>query len=339
MSELLALDGRARVLVVRLGAMGDILHALPAVESLKRNFPALGIDWVVKPRWMALLEGNPALRRLVPFDREQGSVWKTARRLREADYDLAIDLQGLVQSALIARFSGARRTVGFAKEACRERLASWFYAIRVSPAGAHVAEKHLDVMRTLGAVDLSLDCSLPPGEAEGTLPDGPFVLASPFAGWRSKQWPLANYASLARLLAKELGVRLVLNVAEADLERVSDLPHVHPHASSIRGLIHATRVAAAVVGVDSGPLHLAAALKKSGVALFGPTDPARNGPVTGQFTVMRDPRAATTYKREDIESDSMKSISPQAVFEALAPLLTESLAQHEAKPPRKDPIG
>lgn len=339
MGQVMELGGRERVLVVRLGAMGDILHALPAVESLKRSFPQLAIDWVAKPRWMPLLEGNAALRRLVPFDREQGSVWQAARRLREAEYDLAIDLQGLIQSALIARFSGAKRTVGYAREACREGLAALFYRGRVLPTGVHVAEKHLDVARAVGARDVSLDCWMPAGEPEGTLPESPFVLASPFAGWRSKQWPLANYANLARMLAKELGARLVLNVAEADLERVRDLPHVHAQATSIRGLIHATRMAAAVVGVDSGPLHLAAALKKPGVALFGPTDPARNGPVTGAFIVLRDPGAVTTYKREDVESDAMKSISPQAVVEALAPALAGGAPREEPNPARKEPVG
>jgi heptosyltransferase-1 len=319
--------------------MGDILHALPAVESLKRSFPGLAIDWVVKPRWMPLLEGNAALRRLVPFDREQGSVWQAARRMREAEYDVAVDLQGLIQSALIARFSGARRTVGYAREACREGLAAFFYRGQVMPTGVHVAEKHLDVARALGATDVSLDCWMPAGEPEGLLPEAPFVLASPFAGWRSKQWPLANYASLARMLAKELDVRLVLNVAEADLERVRELPHVHAQATSIRGLIHATRMAAAVVGVDSGPLHLAAALKKQGVALFGPTDPARNGPATGEFTVLRDPNAMTTYKREDVESESMKWISPQAVFEALTPVLARGVPRAEPKPVGKEPVG
>jgi heptosyltransferase-1 len=339
MQPAMELSGRERVLVVRLGAMGDILHALPAVESLKRSFPGLAIDWVVKPRWMPLLEGNAAVRRLVPFDREQGSVWQAARRLREAEYDVAIDLQGLIQSALIARFSGARRTVGYAREACREGFAAFFYRGRVLPTGVHVAEKHLDVARALGASDVSLDCWMPAGEAAGMLPDRPFVLASPFAGWRSKQWPLANYANLARMLTKELGVRLVLNVAEADLERVQELPHVHAQATSIAGLIHATRMAAAVVGVDSGPLHLAAALKKQGVAMFGPTDPARNGPVTGAFTVLREARAVTTYKREDVESESMKWITPQAVFDALAPALAGGIPRAEPGPERKESVG
>lgn len=326
-----ALTGSERVLIVRLGAMGDILHALPAVENLKRRYPALGIDWIVKPRWTPLLAGNPALRRVIAFDREGGSVWATARRLREAGYHLAIDLQGLIQSALVSRFSGAKSTIGYARAACREPLASIFYGRRVQPKSRHIAEMHLDLMRTLGVNDSSLDCTLPAGEAEGTLPEGSFVLANPFAGWRSKQWPLPHYERLAKLLAEKEGLPLVLNIPEADRPRLGNMQHVLAHVSSLPGLIHATRLATAVVGVDSGPLHLAAALGRPGVALFGPTDPARNGPLSGTVTVLRDPTAQLSYKRVDAESECMRRLSPEAVFEALRSAMKASEAHPACK--------
>lgn len=331
MPRIAPLQGNERLLVVRLGAMGDILHALPAVESLKRAFPLMAIDWIVKPRWCPLLKGNPAIRRVIPFDREDGSVFVAARTLRDAGYDVALDLQGLLQSAMIARFSGAKRVVGYARGHCREALASLFYKDHVEPAHAHIAEKHLDILRALGVSAPELDCTLSLGEPEGELPADPFVLASPFAGWKSKQWPLDHYAELGRLLAGSLGTALVLNVAGADLPRVAALAHVHPHASSLDGLIHATRAAAAVLGVDSGPLHLAAALRKTGVALFGPTDPARNGPITGNFTVLRDAGAVTTYKREDVESEAMRRITPESVYHALRSQLSGGGQQHLSK--------
>ncbi|MDZ7640005.1 MAG: glycosyltransferase family 9 protein [Bryobacterales bacterium] len=331
MSEGFLLKGNERLLVVRLGAMGDILHALPAVESLKRRYPATAIDWIAKPRWMPLLEGNPSLRRAIPFDRESGSVFATARRLRDSGYGLAIDMQGLLQSAIVTRFCGAARTAGYASSACREPLAAWFYRQRVTPASTHIAEKHLDLVRALGVNEVSLDCWLPQGEPEGQLPDVPFVLASPFAGWQSKQWPLSHYANLARLLLEDAGLTLVMNVAEADLPRLREMAPALPHVSSLAGLIDATRRATAVVGVDSGPLHLAAALGKPGVALFGPTDPARNGPVSKAIAVLRDATAATSYKRDDVESECMRRLTPEAVFAALQRALQPTAALRQEK--------
>lgn len=321
-----SLSGRERVLIVRLGAMGDILHALPAVESLKTRFPSMAIDWVVKQHWMPLLTGNAALRQTIPFDRNQGSVWQTARRLRDAEYDLAIDLQGLIQSALVTKFSGAKRVIGYAREALKEPLAALFYGYRVRPGSVHIAKQHLDVVRALGVTDSTLRCTLSPGEDEGDLPDGGFVLANPFAGWRSKQWPLAHYQRLAELLAEKEGLPLVLNVAESDRARIRGMAGICPHVSSLSGLISATRKSAAVVGVDSGPLHLAAALEKPGVALFGPTDPARNGPLSTSITVLRDAAAETTYKRIDAESESMRRLTPERVFEALRSALASPRA-------------
>jgi heptosyltransferase-1 len=142
------------------------------------------------------------------------------------------------------------------------------------------------------------------------LPDGDFVLACPLAGWRAKQWPLEFYESLGRRLQKEAGIPLVLNGPPGSggaFQSVTDLA----------GLIDATRRAAAIVGVDSGPLHLAAALGKPGVAIFGPTDPAANGPYGESFTVLRSPQAATSYKRASAIDPSMREITPDQVFSAL----------------------
>src|SRR5207248_3009600 len=134
-----------------------------------------------------------------------------------------------------------------------------------------------DLAASAGAAATLRTFPLPPGRPEGMLPEGPYVLACPLAGWRSKQWPLDHYRQLARRL-RDLGLTLVLNGPASAFASLASVPEARPHCSGIAGLIDATRRAAAVVGVDSGPLHLAAALGKPGVAIFGPTDPARNGP-------------------------------------------------------------
>ncbi len=298
------------ILVVRLGAMGDILHTLPAVESLHRMVPEARLYWIAEDRWHPLLEGHPALAGLLPFNRRSWSGLKDTRRtLRSLQFDLALDFQGLIKSALIAWQSGAKRIVGSART--RESLAGLFYSERIVTDAAHIVDQHCALVQSTATQPVWL----PVGTPEGNLPSGPYVLASPFAGWTSKQWPLEHYAALAQMLP----LPLVLNVAPAQAALVAGMSHVH--VSSIAGLIHATRRAQAVVGVDSGPLHLAAALGKPGVALFGSTDPARNGPYGGTIAVLRHPDAVTTYERGDTLDPLMRDLTPAQVYAAIAPHL------------------
>jgi heptosyltransferase-1 len=176
-------------------------------------------------------------------------------------------------------------------------------------------DRHLELAATAGAQVAARGFALPEGSPEGSLPDEPFVLANPTAGWTGKQWPLEYYAVLAKQLGGA-GLRLVVNGASA-----IDIPGAIPHVSGLRGLIYATRRAAAVIGLDSGPLHLAAALSKPGVAIFGPTDPARNGPYGGSLRVLRARGATTTYKRRDTIDESMRAVTPEEVWAALRPQL------------------
>ena len=148
-------------------------------------------------------------------------------------------------------------------------------------------------------------------------------LRRPAAGWKAKQWPSAYYSRLARLLADGLGWPLVLNCSPGERVEVEAIVREAPrdscvvNVSSVEGLIGVTRHARAVVGVDSGPLHLAAALGKAGVALFGPTDPARNGPYGDSFTTLRAAEAVTTHKRRRSIAPSMLALEPESVFQAL----------------------
>jgi len=303
--------------------MGDIIHALPAVTALKLGYPDARLTWVVEPKWAPLLEQNPFVDRVLPLDRGSLAGLLAGRRaLRETRCRFAVDFQGLLKSALVALAARPGRIFGFDAGQVRERAAAVFYTHRISSAAAHVVDRNLDLAAAAGAAAAGSPVfPLPPGRAEGDLPAGDFVLASPLAGWASKQWPLAHYRALAARLAGDLGIPLVLNVPPGALGEAVD-PAV-AHGSSLPGLIHATRRAAAVLGVDSGPLHLAAALAKPGVAIFGPTDPARNGPYGHSMRVMRSSAATTTYKRGATIDESMRKISPDEVFEALRAALGE----------------
>ena len=308
----------SEILIVRLGAMGDIIQALPAAASLQQSFPQARISWLVAPRWMPLLQGNPAIHRLIPFERATvGQLWATMRRVRALHPDLAIDFQGLLQSAFAGRLARPRRFLGFSREVAREPLAALLYdghGIRTS--AQHRVPRNLQLAAAAGATEIVESAFIPPGEADGRLPDEPYVLASPFAGWPGKEWPLARYGELALRLRAE-GLRLVLNVAAYRASEVRELPHVYVHTSSLAGLIHATRQAVAIVGLDSGPLHLAAALQKAGVAIFGPTDPALSGPSGDSLTVLRARQVTSTYKRDRRVHTSMEAITAEVVHKAV----------------------
>ena len=308
------------ILAVRLGAKGDIIHALPALTSLKLAHPECHLTWVVESKWAPLLEANPFVDRVLDLHRESlASLFESWRALSRIRCDTAVDFQGLLKSALAACAAHPGRLYGFDPAQIRERSAAVFYTHRIFAHSAHVVDRNLELAAALpegGAQPAGPACfPLPPGAPEGDLPGGDFVLASPLAGWASKQWPLDHYRALAARLLAERGIPLVLNGPPG-----TPFPNVEPavvHHSGLAGLIYATRRAAAVVGVDSGPLHLAAALSKPGVAIFGPTDPARNGPYGNSLHVLRSPSAGTTYKRGDTIDPSMQLVSPDQVFDIL----------------------
>jgi lipopolysaccharide heptosyltransferase I len=312
-----------RILVVRLGAMGDIIHTLPAVASLKHSFPGSRLTWVVEPKWSPLLEENPFLDEVLWFRREGPASWfDNWRRLRAQRYDFAVDFQGLMKSALVASAARPARIFGYHHSQLRERSAALFYSDKTESHSAHIVDRHLDLAACAGAANAIRAFPLPPGRPEGELPPE-FVLACPLAGWIGKQWPMEHYRALADLLRRECAIPLVLDGPASAQPALAQVGDAIVHTSTIPGLINATRRAAAVVGVDSGPLHLAAALGKPGVAIFGPTDPARNGPYGDSISVLRTPDAVTTYERSTAVAESMARISPGEVFEALRTVLRE----------------
>lgn len=306
-----------RILVIRIGSMGDVVHALPAVATLKHSFAGAMVSWVVDPRWAPLLEGNPFVDEVILFGRSLRGLGQLWRQLRARRFTLAVDFQGLIKSALVGLAAHPERLYGFHQSQVREMAAALAYSNRVRASARHVVERNLELARAAGATSVVCRFPLPEGRAEGKLPAGGFVLSNPEAGWKAKHWPREYYARLGRRLKEEMGLPLVLNGPPEAAARLQSFADTQPLVCGLPGLIHATRRATAVVGIDSGPLHLAAALGKPGVALFGPTDPARNGPYGDSLTVLRSERARTSYKRRGEIDPVMREISPEAVFEAL----------------------
>jgi lipopolysaccharide heptosyltransferase I len=323
--------GEPRFLIVRLGALGDLMHTLPAVAALRSGFPACQLDWVVESRWSALVELVTVVDNVIPWRRGVSGALACRRQLRQRNYSCAIDFQGLYKSALVARLSGARRRIGFDSKFAREPGASRFYTERVASTGRHVAEMNLSLTVAAGAPwteILAWPLRLPEQVPSAILQLmeredlSDYCVVSPGGGWRSKCWPPERYGELCADLWRRMSVRTVVNAGpgEEHLARsviASAAPAkpvlFSPTLSELAVLLGRARL---VVAADTGPLHLAAALGTPVVALFGPTDPARNGPLL-KGTVLRNASdAETTYKRGNNYSHSMLALSVEQVSAA-----------------------
>jgi len=310
-------DAEFRILIVRLSSMGDVIHTLPAVASIKHSIPHSRVTWLIRPRWAPLLEGNPYVDEIIPVERSVAVSFTQARRLRARHFDLAVDFQGLIQSAALAAATKPVRLAGFDRKRVRERPAALFYSSEIVTRAEHAIERNLELASGLGARHLLRTFPLPAGAPEAPLPAGRFVLACPLAGWGAKQWPLEYWSQLSALL----DLPLVVNGPPDAAPTLEQIRGAHVHLSGLPGLIDATRRAHAVIGVDSGPLHLAAALSKPGIAIFGPTNPARHGPYGGTIRALRIAGVVDDYSRRSAPHPSMLAISPRMVADALAGIL------------------
>jgi heptosyltransferase-1 len=332
-----------RILIVRLGAMGDVIHALPAASALRRDFPNARLDWVVESRWSDLI--SPGLANVLPTDTKswrkhwaRATSWRSIlelrRRLAELHYDTAIDLQGTLKSSVIAGWTRAPRVIGFADP--KESPARWSYHRKVVRSQGHVIEQNLELVSALSGEWLPLlrtaDPALLPRDPEADewavrYAPSPFVVLTPAAGWRAKEWPPQRYGELAqRLLDK--GLQSFINIGPG--ERESRLADSVEKASggtarrlqcSITKLIALTRRAALFIGGDTGPMHLANALGVPVVAIFGPTDPARNGPYYNPHLVLRNSVSKTSYSHVDRDDPGLMKITVQQVMDAALQLL------------------
>jgi heptosyltransferase-1 len=348
-----------RILVVRLSAMGDVIHTLPAVHFLREHFPESHIGWLVEERWAELLCAPGAPRRgprssLRPLVHEVHSVslkaWgkslfslSTLQQIatltndvRDAGYDVAIDLQGAMRSAVVARWSGARVVYGAAEP--RETPASLLYTRRAVASRRHVVEQNLSVVEALAGrsrerptTDITFELPRDPlaeqriGQRLLDYGIKNFAILNPGAGWGAKRWPVERYGEVARELA-DLGLRSILNFGpgEDDLVRAAENASQGTACSmrcSITELIALTRRARLFVGGDTGPMHMAAALRVPVVAIFGPTDPARNGPYGTRSIVLRSAESITSHARRSAPEDGLLSIGSEAVVKAARDLL------------------
>ena len=332
---------KRRILIVRLGSMGDILHSLPVLASLRESYPEWEVDWLVETRWRPLLDGIPELSRIVEFDtlawrrqplsRESWrAVREAASELRERRYDCAMDLQASLKSAAACFLSGAGEILGFETPWLKEPACGVFYTRKAAATGTvHMVETNLAMAAALGARPGPVRFPLPPGDPASLpadLPKGGLAILNPGAGWRSKLWPTKNYARVCDAVEGELSLPVVLNCGPGEEELaqqvIQSCGNARPriYSGSVPGLIALLRRSRLMVGPDTEPVHLAAALGVPTVGLFGPTDPRRNGPYGPCHVALRPNGAMTSHRRSD-SAEIMEQIHPDQVLAAIRELL------------------
>lgn len=350
------LSDHLRVLIVRIGAMGDIIHALPAITALREAHPGWYLGWVVEPRWRALLcaESKPddfgrnnlrmplvdqihrANTRRWSHEPLSGStvddIFRIRRELKKFRYDVCIDLQGSIRSAVVGRWSRSGRLIG--PKAPRESIARRFYKECVATQSEHVIEQALELVGSIAQEKLEYTrASLPRDEyAESwceqflaSETSGPIVLMNPGAGWGAKQWPAARYGEVAKALAA-MGYCVIVNTGPSEESLAREVVRASGRTAliaecNVSQLISLTRRVTLTIAGDTGPLHLACALGKPVVGIFGPTDPARNGPYGSESRVLRSPLSKRDHSHKAAPEAGLLTITPEAVLGAAVELL------------------
>jgi lipopolysaccharide heptosyltransferase I len=329
-----------RLLVVRLGSLGDLVHTLPAVSAIHRTYPALDIHWLVDAPHRDFLSLVPWLASVIVLRDRTAAAWLAARgELRALDADVALDFQGLLKSAALARLSGARRVIGFTRRAAREGMAAPFYSERVdAETGRHVIEKNLALAGALGVTTDTLE--FPLAEAASAAADAiqaagirDYALINPGAAWPNKRWPPASFGEIARLLRDRHGLASIVlwgpgerPLADAVVAASAGAARAAPE-TTIRDLVAMSRRARLIVSGDTGPLHIAAAVGAPAVGVFGPTNPGRNGPWrAADRSISRYEACDCHYERRCRRDDDRWCLGTITVGEVAAAIATRLAA-------------
>jgi lipopolysaccharide heptosyltransferase I len=333
-----------RILIVRLSAIGDVIHGVPVLCALREALPESFIAWVVEGRMGEVLEGHPALDELIQVPRgwlgSLREVWRLRSRLRTLKFDMAIDLQCLTKSAIAARLSGAPRRIGKAGKDGRE-FSRWFNNELIHAGGSHVIEHYLGLLRPLGIEAPPVRFDFPERASDGRsiekflqsagLTDGSFAILNPGAGWPSKIWPAERYGELARRLAQGHGLQCVavwgvceeLPLAKAIVASGGGHVRLAP-PTTLRELAALCRRAALFVGSDTGPMHLAAAVGVPTISLHGPSRAEWCG-AYGRDNIRLQARFqdGSSLERRKADDAAMRDISVEMVVAASDRLLLE----------------
>lgn len=317
------------ILVVRLSSIGDLVHTLPAVAALRRHFPEARIDWLVEARHKDVLLDNPDVDELIEVDTLgwrrrllRLATWReitgSLARIRARRYDAVLDLQGTIKSSVSAFLARGDRRIGFAASHLKERPAGWLYRervevnVNVNGTTPHVIDRHLRLLTALGIEEHSRSFPITAPEAseleasrwlakEGLFD---YVVVNPGGSWVTKRWSPDKFGAVVAAIERDFGLAtlVVWGPGEEALARsivnTSSRAQLAP-PTSFREMIPYVRRAKLFVSGDTGPMHLASAFGVPVVAIFGPTDPARNGPFgSDDEIVMKPVPCGPCYKKK-----------------------------------------
>jgi heptosyltransferase I len=313
-----------RILIIQPSRLGDCIFSLPTVSALRKRFPDAYIAWLVDDRCQDIVTGNPDLNEVIVFERNRllsawkkkklGEVWRFVQELkhslRSKQFDLSIDVHGLFKSGILAYLSGAKYRIGsFNTVGMRELSYLFSRPIPVTKDDHHVIDRHLAVVRYLGGKieDPLFPISVPAEDtkfildllaANGIAPDDTLVVIHPGAGWLTRRWYPDRFAAVADALSRTHQVKIAIiggrggGKGETGLaESIMQMMH-YPAVNlankiSIKQLVALLHRTNLFIGNDAGPLHIASAIGTPVIAIFGPTDPAVNGPYNKNSVVLR----------------------------------------------------
>jgi len=332
-----------RILLIKPSALGDIVHALPVLNLLKRRWPAAEISWLVNSSFAGLLDGHPQLHEVIRFDRHRfaSAGWNPAallelvrfgKDLRRRHFDLVIDLQGLFRSGFTTGIVRSPLRIGFSNA----REMAWvFYTHRV-PVGSteqHALDRYLLVAEVLG-------CGRDPVEFVFAIDDddrdaarrltrdaGRYAVLIPGTNWATKRWPVEHFAALVQPLRERFGLQSIVAGSRSETELAAQIPGTINVAgqTNLRQLVALLEQADLVIANDSGPMHIAAALNRPLVTMFGPTNPIRTGPWNRQESVVRvDIPCSPCYSRRCSHTSCMKWLPTSAVLDVAEQQLRNS---------------
>ena len=340
-----------KILIVKLSAIGDVIHTLPALNALRRHFPQAEITWLVERAAADLVVGHPALDRVIVSHRKQWiqalkhaprrPTWRRIRRfvkdLRDTRYDLVLDFQALLKSGAMIALTRSGEKVGFGKGMAHMEHSYWFLNRRLPAVSMehHALVRNLMMIEALGVDCRRIEYRLPIGQADLSAveallqhsPDGdgasrPLVAINPMAKWESKLWRADGFAAVADAVKARYGARVVFTGSAADRPAVADImARMQRPALNLCGATTLKQLAALygrcrlLVSTDTGPMHLAAAMNTPLVALFGPTAPWRTGPYGSGHQIVRAPGdCGPCFKRICPQGGCMTAITTERVL-------------------------
>lgn len=333
-----------RILIVRLSAIGDVIHGLPVLNALREHFPKAFLAWVCEPLGTTLLTGHESLNDLIEvpkgFLKNPKCAWNLRKTLRSMQFDTAIDLQGLTKSAIVSWLSGAPRRIGY-KGADGRELSTWFNNELVEPEKAHVIDRGLELLTSFGITQPAVTFQIPENEQASSkaesykcdtgMEDG-FAVINPGAGWPSKRWPLERFSQVANHLKENHNLPSVVVWAGEDERKMAEGIIVGAKEAAVLGpattlpeLAALLRLARICIGSDTGPIHLAAAVDTPTVALYGPMPAERNGPYGAKHIALQKVTlTGTSRERRSAGPESMEAIPVAEVSAACDDMLTGS---------------